>query len=95
MNIAELEGVSRSFPDAQGGEPRRVLGGVSLSIPEGERLAVVGPSGSGKSTLLNILGTLDRADEGRVVLFGEDISGADERRLARLRPLAVQHHATE
>jgi lipoprotein-releasing system ATP-binding protein len=88
VKTANLIDVTKSFADAEGstGEGRRkVLDGVTMSIGEGERVAVVGPSGSGKSTLLNVMGTLDRADSGTVELFGEDVGEAHERKLARLR----------
>jgi len=62
---------------------------VSLTISEGEFVAIMGPSGCGKSTLLNILGLLDRADSGRIELFGKDISHARERDLTRLRRASI------
>jgi lipoprotein-releasing system ATP-binding protein len=51
-----------------------VLKGASLSVREGEMLAVMGPSGVGKSTLLHILGTLDRPDSGQVLFDGQDVA---------------------
>jgi putative ABC transport system ATP-binding protein len=61
------------------------LDGVSVSIAEGEFVAVMGPSGSGKSTLMNILGCLDRPTEGRYVLGGVDVSEMDRTQLAHIR----------
>jgi putative ABC transport system ATP-binding protein len=61
------------------------LDGVSISINEGEFVAVMGPSGSGKSTLMNILGCLDRPTEGRYILNGVDVSEMDRARLAGIR----------
>ena len=55
------------------GAPVRALEGVDLRVEEGEFLAITGPSGSGKSTLLNLLGTLDRPSEGKVVFGGVDL----------------------
>jgi putative ABC transport system ATP-binding protein len=61
------------------------LDGVSLSIAEGEFVAVMGPSGCGKSTLLNVLGMIDALDEGSYRFMGEEIAGRPERELVRLR----------
>jgi putative ABC transport system ATP-binding protein len=61
------------------------LGGVSLTIQEGEFVAVMGPSGSGKSTLMNILGCLDRPTSGRYVLAGDDVSEFNKTQLAHIR----------
>ena len=58
---------------------------VSLRVAEGEYLAGMGPSGSGKSTLLNVLGLLDRPDEGQYWLGGQDIATLSEPALALLR----------
>lgn len=62
-----------------------VLQGISLDVNAGERIALWGPSGCGKTTLLNLLGGLDRADEGVVHLDGEDLGNATPKRLAQLR----------
>jgi len=68
-----------------GGGEVRALDGVSLDVSAGDLLAVSGPSGSGKSTLMHILGCLDRADAGRYVLAGEDVSRLSKNRLATIR----------
>ncbi len=62
-----------------------VLRGVSLSVERGEIAAIVGPSGAGKTTLLQIIGTLDRPDQGRVLLDGQDLSRLPDRQLAEVR----------
>ncbi|TQF04435.1 ABC transporter ATP-binding protein [Kitasatospora acidiphila] len=63
----------------------KALDDVSLTIDEGELLAILGPSGSGKSTLLNIMGTLDRPTSGTVEIGGHDIAQLSDRRLSALR----------
>jgi len=62
-----------------------VLNDVSFKLYRGEIVAVVGESGVGKSTLLNVLGTLDRPSQGKVILEGQDLSELDDRSLAALR----------
>jgi lipoprotein-releasing system ATP-binding protein len=66
-------------------ESLKVLRGVDLDIAQGEIVAIVGKSGAGKSTLLHILGTLDRADKGQVVINGKDISKLKNSQLAEFR----------
>jgi putative ABC transport system ATP-binding protein len=78
-----LEDVSRVY--ATGDVEVRALDKVSLSVQEGEFLAVMGPSGSGKSTLMNILGCLDRPTTGRYVLAGRDVSHLSRPELAEVR----------
>lgn len=63
----------------------KVLKGIDLSVSEKEVVAVVGASGAGKTTLLQILGTLDRADEGSVFYNGTDISKLKGKQLASFR----------
>lgn len=82
-DLIRLDAVSRRF--TLGGSEVAALDRVSLRVAEGEYLAVMGPSGSGKSTLLNVLGLLDRPDEGRYWLGGEDTATLSEPALAQLR----------
>jgi ABC-type lipoprotein export system ATPase subunit len=76
-------GVGKSV--GRGAGSRRLLSGLDLDVAAGEMVAVLGRSGSGKSTLLHLLGGLDRADEGRIEVGGEPLTGASERELARIR----------
>jgi putative ABC transport system ATP-binding protein len=78
-----LDGVSRTFQ--VGDEPVHALRDIDLRIDDGEYAAIMGPSGSGKSTLLNILGLLDRPDEGKYLLDGTETVSLPEERRARLR----------
>ncbi|MGL5303538.1 MAG: ABC transporter ATP-binding protein [Aeromonas sp.] len=78
-----LEAVSRRF--TLGGSDVAALDKISLRVAKGEYLAVMGPSGSGKSTLLNVLGLLDRPNEGRYWLGGDDTATMAEPALAELR----------
>jgi ABC-type lipoprotein export system ATPase subunit len=64
---------------------QQILSGVDLDVGAGEMVAVLGRSGSGKSTLLNLLGGLDHPDSGRIAVAGEEITGAGERALDRIR----------
>jgi len=80
-NVIELEGVVKRYDSA--GAP--ALGPVTLTVAEGEAVAVTGPSGSGKSTLLNLVAGLDRPSEGGVSVGGLRIEGLSEKALARFR----------
>jgi putative ABC transport system ATP-binding protein len=69
----------------RGKQKVEVLHGLDLDIAAGEFLALMGPSGSGKTTLLNLIGGLDRPDEGEIVVAGERIDKLSNRQLARWR----------
>jgi putative ABC transport system ATP-binding protein len=68
-----------------GGEVVRALRGVSLDVPEGDYVAIMGPSGSGKSTLLNLLGCLDRPTAGSYFLGPDDVARMSDDALSEIR----------
>jgi lipoprotein ABC transporter, ATP-binding protein len=77
--MIDIKGITKSFGNLQ------VLKGIDLYINKGEVVSIVGPSGAGKTTLLQIIGTLDRPDEGTVVIDGMEISQLSKKRLADFR----------
>lgn len=81
--IIEAVGVSKDY--VTGGVVRRVLSDVSVSVDQGDFLAVMGPSGSGKSTLLHVLGGIDRSHDGSVRVNGTRLDGCGDDALASLR----------
>jgi len=81
--IIRLSGVRKSY--GSGRARQEVLRGVALDIQPGELVGLVGQSGSGKSTLLNIIGGLDRPDEGIVSVDGKDTARLDDAALSHLR----------
>ncbi len=81
--LIELAGVSRRYPN--GDSEVRALDGITLTIQQGEFVALLGPSGCGKSTLMNVLGCLDRPSDGVYRVNGQDVSTLDADTLASLR----------
>lgn len=77
--MLQLTDITKSFGKLQ------VLKGISLTIGDGEIVSIVGPSGAGKTTLLQIMGTLDNADGGSVVIDGTNISKMGSNALAKFR----------
>ena len=77
-----LDRVTRQFG---GSRDVVALDDVSLDIPRGEMVSIIGPSGSGKSTLLNLVGGLDRPTRGTVTVDGERLAGLDDDSLTRVR----------
>ncbi len=65
--------------------PLQVLKDVSIHVAKGEVVSIVGASGAGKTTLLQIVGTLDKADSGKVLIDGHDVTSMGERALAAFR----------
>lgn len=82
-SVIDCRGVSRTYADD--GVPVRALQGVDFQVALGEFISLAGPSGSGKTTLLNIIGALDKADEGSVFLDGVDLAPLSASELSDLR----------
>ena len=80
MSLLELRHVSKAY-----NEKFLALEDVNLKVEKGEWLAVMGPSGSGKSTLMNIIGCMDSATSGEVILDGENLTDATPEELTRYR----------
>ena len=78
-SMIQLHGITKSFGSLQ------VLRGIDLQVNRGEVVAIVGPSGAGKTTLLQIMGTLDRPDEGEVIIDGENVSRLSATKIAHFR----------
>ena len=83
MKILETKNLSKIY--GKGETEVKALDSVSFSVDQGEFVAIIGPSGSGKSTLLHILGGVDTATSGEVIINGTDISKLDETALAVFR----------
>jgi len=81
--IVELSEVRKTYKT--GSITFEALRGITLTVEEGEYIAITGPSGSGKSTLMNILGCLDIPTQGSYLLGGEDVSTMSEKDLAVVR----------
>lgn len=82
-NLVELKDVKKSYK--MGEVEIHAVDGVSFEIKKGEFVVIVGPSGAGKTTVLNILGGMDSATEGSVIVDGTDISKFSERQLTAYR----------
>ena len=79
----EIKLIKKAF--GQGDSRVEVLRGIDLSLEKGEFCVLLGPSGSGKSTLLNIIGGIDGADSGEIVIDGEPMSHMKEKQLTMYR----------
>ncbi len=75
MSKLLVENVGKIFPAQRGGQPTRALMPTSLSVGDNDFIAILGPSGCGKSTLLRIIGGLETASEGKIMLDGAPVSG--------------------
>jgi len=77
--MIDIKGITKSFGSLQ------VLKGIDLHIDKGEVVSIVGPSGAGKTTLLQIIGTLDKPDNGSIVIDGIDVSNLSTKKLSDFR----------
>jgi len=81
--LIELENVTRYYH--MGDSVVKAIDGINISIDKGDFVAIMGPSGSGKSTAMNLVGSLDLATHGKIMLDGTDIERFTESELAQLR----------
>lgn len=77
--MIDIKGITKSFGSLQ------VLKGIDLHIEKGEVVSIVGPSGAGKTTLLQIIGTLDKPDNGGIIIDGTDVMKLSSRKLSEFR----------
>ena len=85
--IVQLENVCKDY--YQGKEPVHVLHDITMSVEQGEYIAIMGPSGSGKTTLMNVLGCLDVPTSGTYMLEGQDIGSMSDDALADVRNQSI------
>ena len=81
--MLELKNIYKNYTQGKMDVP--VLKDISLSVDEGEYVAIMGPSGSGKTTLMNIIGCLDSPTSGEYILEGKDISQSSDNKLSDVR----------
>jgi putative ABC transport system ATP-binding protein len=86
-NVVELHDISRVYE--MGEEPLYALKQLTLSIEDGDYVAIMGTSGSGKSTLMNLIGCLDRPTEGRYLLNHKDVFNLSDDELAAIRNTTI------
>ena len=79
----ELQNIKKSY--GEGGNRIEVLKDISLGVEKGEFVVLLGPSGSGKSTLLNIIGGIDTADSGKIIIREKSMADMDEKMLTSYR----------
>ena len=85
MAVLEVQHLKKVYTTRFGGNRVQALSDVNFSVEKGEYVAIMGESGSGKTTLLNILASLARPTEGKVLMEGRDMAGIREKDLAAFR----------
>ena len=83
MKLIEMQGVNKDYP--LGNTTVHALKNINFSVRAGDFLSIVGPSGSGKTTMLNIIGCIDHATEGEVIIHGTDVTQMTDKELTDLR----------
>jgi ABC-type lipoprotein export system ATPase subunit len=83
--LISAKNLFKTYHNSLGGASREVLKGLSLEVKAGEKIAIMGPSGSGKTTLLNLLGTLDTADNGEIVIAEKELNNMSEKEIMGFR----------
>lgn len=83
MKIIEIKGLTKDYP--LGKTTVHALRGVDLAIEKGDLMSIIGPSGSGKTTLLNVIGCIDHATKGSVLVAGREITTLNDRDVTDLR----------
>ncbi len=83
QKFLEISGLHKSF--TIGENTQHVLNGINFSVGQGEICVLLGPSGSGKSTLLNIIGGIDKSDDGYIAISGDKLSDMNEKGLTQYR----------
>jgi ABC-type lipoprotein export system ATPase subunit len=87
--LLDIRNLTKTYGAPDGGDAVNVLRGVDLEMQPGETLSIIGPSGSGKSTVLNIIGALDKADAGQVIVNGQNVERLNKDELAEYRSTTV------
>ena len=81
-HLIDVQNLTKTY--TMGDVEVQALRGISLTIAEGEMVAIMGPSGSGKSTLMNIIGCLDQPSDGAYMLDGVDVGSLNDNQLAAI-----------